>query len=183
MKEWQVAVTALAQGDTILLLRKGGIRDAQGTFAVPQSPVWLFPTYEHQKKHLLKPAYADAVQLVPSGWHPDTVPLTAWAEITDRFVLPAAIAPDLLPFHIWTETFVDERLQWKPRSPLIGLLLRVYRLPSPHHLPYDPAYGGCRSWLNLPTAYDTTAASPVLSDAAYQALAERIRARVPLDLA
>ncbi|TVQ05475.1 MAG: DUF1802 family protein, partial [Leptolyngbya sp. DLM2.Bin27] len=30
LKEWQVAVTALRQGETILLLRKGGIREAKG---------------------------------------------------------------------------------------------------------------------------------------------------------
>jgi hypothetical protein len=81
LKEWAVAVDALAAGQTILLLRKGGIREQGGTFAVPHRQVWLYPTYEHQKPHLLRSDYAAQVTEVPSGWHPEQVKIQAWAQI------------------------------------------------------------------------------------------------------
>ncbi|NJL44810.1 MAG: DUF1802 family protein [Leptolyngbyaceae cyanobacterium SM2_3_12] len=34
LKEWDAAVTALGQGQTVLLLRKGGIREQAGQFSV-----------------------------------------------------------------------------------------------------------------------------------------------------
>ncbi|MEO1671947.1 MAG: DUF1802 family protein, partial [Cyanobacteria bacterium J06631_2] len=67
LKEWAIAVDALSQGRTIMLLRKGGIRERG--FQVKYSPVWLYPTYEHQKPNLLKPEYVTQVTPVESGWH------------------------------------------------------------------------------------------------------------------
>ncbi|HIK51789.1 MAG TPA: DUF1802 family protein, partial [Oscillatoriales cyanobacterium M59_W2019_021] len=82
LKEWAVAVAALTAGKTILLLRKGGIRERQGRFEVEFDRVLLYPTYEHPKPHLLQPEYAPQVTPVESGWHPQTVLLQAWARIT-----------------------------------------------------------------------------------------------------
>lgn len=168
LKEWAVAVDALTCGETILLLRKGGIREQGGSFIVEQSRFWLYPTFEHQKPHLLKPAYADQVVEVASGWHPETVTIPAWAEITHTFqVSEADIVLSLLPFQIWTEAFLTERLKWKPRTPLSVLLLRVYRLAQPHAIPYDSAYGGCKSWIELTSSLSSVPAIPALSEAVY----------------
>jgi hypothetical protein len=167
LKEWAVAVDALTRGETILLLRKGGIREQGGSFTVEQSRFWLYPTFEHQKPHLLKPAYADQVVAVAPGWHPETVTISAWAEITHMFqVSEAHTVLSLLPFQIWTEDFLTERLKWKPRTPLWVLLLRVYRLEQPHSIPYDSAYGGCKSWIEL-TGLSSASAIPALSEAVY----------------
>ena len=176
LKEWSMAVKALAQGKTSLLLRKGGIREAGGKFSVPHEQVLLYPTYEHQRPELLKPDYQGQVQPVDSGWHPETVTLTAWArveavaQVRDRERVQA-----LLPLHIWNEQFVTERLRWKPQTPLYVLLLRVYVLPQPTPIPWTTAYGGCRSWIEVPTT-DVSHAQAALTDAEHaqrhQALAE-----------
>jgi len=174
LKEWRVAVEALEQGETIVLLRKGGIREAGGKFAIAHAQVLLYPTDEHQRPHWLKAPYASRVEFVPSGWHPSTVPITAWASITD--VLPmdgTDRLAALLPFHIWNEDFVAERLRWKPDQPLHVLLLRVYRLRQPRTLDFIPAYGGCKSWIELAEAIVIADSTPVLSDQAY---AERVAA-------
>lgn len=167
-KEWAIAVDALAQAQTILLLRKGGIREQGGTFQIPQRQLWLYPTYEHQKPQLLKPEYAALVNPVASGWHPVSVEIRAWAEITHTFQVsePAAVEA-LLPFHIWNSAFVAERLKWKPKTPLTALLLRVYRLAQPRSIPYLSAYGGCKSWINLQAELPTAPAAPVLAEADY----------------
>lgn len=150
LKEWQVAVAALERGETIVLLRKGGLREAGGRFTIAHHHVLLYPTYEHQRSHLVKAQYAAGIAPVESGWHPETVRLGSWATITDGFqVSDAARLAALLPFHIWQEAFVAERLKWKPSHPIDVLLLRVYKLRRPQIIPYSPAYGGCKSWLDL----------------------------------
>ncbi len=177
LKEWAVAVDALTAGRTIVLLRKGGIREPGGKFTIADAPFWLYPTYEHQKPHLLKPEYANRVTPVPSGWHPETVRISAWAEVTDRFeVSDAAIVEALLPFHIWNEAFATERLKWKPRSPLSVLLLRVYRLPQALEISYLAEYGGCKSWINLAESLSPDGARPVLANADYQQQVDAVRA-------
>lgn len=176
LKEWAVAVDALTQGKTIVLLRKGGIREQGGSFAIEHSQVWLYPTYEHQKPHLLKPEYADQVTPVVSGWHPQQVEIQSWATITHAFQV-SEIEPiaALLPFHIWNLDFVSERLKWKPKTPLSVLLLRVYRLPQVHTIPYTPVYGGCKSWIDLEVKLSVSEALPVLSEAAYLQQVESIQ--------
>lgn len=183
LKEWAIAVDALCRGETIVLLRKGGIREEQGRFTVQQPQVWLYPTYEHQRPELLKLAYQAAVQPVESGWHPEEVNIPAWASITHIFeVTESDQLEALLPFHIWNEHFAAERFRWKPKQPLYVLLLRVYRLAASVTLPYQPEFGGCKSWLDLSAqpiapalAKDST---PALSDEDYVAQAQAIAAHL-----
>lgn len=177
LKEWQVAVKALEQGETIALLRKGGIRETGGKFTIAHDRVLLYPTYEHQRSHLVKRQYADAITPVESGWHPETVRIGSWAMIESRFqISDAAAVAALLPFHIWNEAFVVDRLKWKPNQPLDVLLLRVYTLPQPQIIPYDQAYGGCKSWLELAQTIALDGGKPVLEDADYQERCNQIRA-------
>ncbi len=176
LKEWNVAVNALARGQTILLLRKGGIREVEGSFAVKHTEILLYPTYEHQKPDLLKPEYAEKITPVESGWHPQTVRIGSWAEITDIFcVSDEAVVNQLLPYHIWNDRFVFERFHWKPRQPLYLLLLRVYRLQQAENIPYHSTYGGCQSWLDLHSAIALEESLPVLATSEYNRRVEAIR--------
>jgi hypothetical protein len=176
LKEWQVAVDALAEGKTILLLRKGGIKEVGGRFRVEHDRVWLYPTYEHQQPALLQPAYAEAVQPVQSGWHPEQVPIRAWAEVTDILqTQDASVVEALQPFHIWNQQFVGDRLRWKPNQPLYLLLLRVYALLQPVSIPFSPRYGGCKSWIDLESEITPSLGQPVMDAVAYQTLSDLIR--------
>jgi hypothetical protein len=179
LKEWAVAVNALVQGQTILLVRKGGIKEQGGAFQVAHDQVLLYPTYEHQKPDLLKPTYAAQVQTVSSGWHPQTVPISAWAQITHIMqVQEAATVAQLLPCHIWNQQFVSDRLKWKPRTPLYLLLLRTYCLPQTQTIPYRLEYGGCQSWIDLTASISLAGSTPALSDAEYARQAEVIQAMI-----
>ena len=176
LKEWSVAVHALEVGKTIMLLRKGGIHEQNGRFQVAHERVLLYPTYEHQQAFMLKSEYGNLVCPVTSGWHPETVRIGSWAEITD--ILPVAdesVVHDLLPFHIWNEHFISDRLKWKPRQPLYILLLRVYQLPEVQEIPYLSQYGGCKSWIDLEESIRVENSKPVLADASYTELVETIR--------
>lgn len=179
LKEWAIAIAALTAGQTLVLLRKGGIREQQGKFSVKCDRIILYPTYEHQKPHLLKPEYGDRVQPVESGWHPQTLDITAWADITETLTVshePTLQA--LYPFHIWNEQFIQERLKWKPREPLQVLLLRVYKLLQPISIAYHPEYGGCKSWIELLEPIPLQPATPVLSDEEYARRCQEIRTMI-----
>jgi Uncharacterized protein conserved in bacteria len=174
LKEWQVAVDALEKGETVMLLRKGGIREAGGRFSVVHDRVLLYPTYEHQQPHLLKANYASQVKPVDSGWHPDLIRIGSWADVTDTIQVSAGDrVAALMPFHIWNETFIQERLKWKPHQPLYILLLRIYKLNSPQWIPYNSAYGGCKSWIDLTDAI-ALEGTPVLSDSDYHQMTAAI---------
>lgn len=175
LKEWSVAVNALTTGETILLLRKGGIRESNGRFSVASDQVLLYPTFEHQQPHLLKPAYQNAVQPVASGWHPETVTLTAWARITQIFqITEAAQVERLLPFHIWNPQVIAERLNWKPQQPLYGLALQTYCLPAAVEIDWLPEYGGCRSWIELAKAVEISGARAAIAPDSYRQQVEAI---------
>lgn len=179
LKEWAVATDALERGETIMLLRKGGIREEGKHFRVAHEQVLLYPTYEHQQPALLKPRYADLVQPVAAGWHPETVRIGAWATISDIFqVSERETVEGLLPHHVWNERFAAERFGWKPRFPLYVLLLRAYKLAEPQQIVYQSAYGGCKSWIDLDQPIALDGMTPALSDAEYAQRVAEIRAIV-----
>jgi hypothetical protein len=176
LKEWAIAINALEAGKTIMLLRKGGIHEKQGRFQVAHQQVLLYPTFEHQQAFLLKTEYAHLVQPVTSGWHPETVRIGSWAEITD--ILPVgdeSIVSRLLPFHIWNEHFIRDRLKWKAQQPLFILLLRTYTLPQAQEIPYRAEYGGCKSWIDIAQPIQLQSSQPVLSDSDYIEIVKEIR--------
>lgn len=180
LKEWDAAVAALLNGQTILLLRKGGIREQQGQFAVVTRQVLLLPTFEHQKPALIKPEFQFLVRPAAVEETPEFVNFEGWAEITHEFTLPStAAALDLVPDLIWTSQFVQERLQWQSERPLYGLLLRVYRLAVPALLPWHRGYRGCRSWVELGQSVNVEASTPVLAEADYQHRVARLFANLP----
>ncbi|WP_157374206.1 DUF1802 family protein [Nostoc sp. PCC 7107] len=176
LKEWSVAINALESGKTIMLLRKGGIHEQNGRFQVAHEQVLLYPTFEHQQPFLLKSEYADFVCPVTPGWHPETIRIGSWAEITD--ILPISeesTVNALLPFHIWNEHFICDRLKWKPRQPLYILLLRAYKIPQVQEIPYLSQYGGCKSWIDLAQPINIEGVKPVLSDSHYSEIVNKIR--------
>ena len=46
--EWHVVVEAIARGDQVLTIRKGGIHEKP--FAVAGTQFWLYPTWEHSSR-------------------------------------------------------------------------------------------------------------------------------------
>lgn len=169
LKEWSVAVEALAQGETVVLLRKGGIKEHQGRFSAEADRALLFPTFEHQRPELLKPQYQAAVAPVATGWHPETVTLKAWADITHIFLTDDENeVAALSALHIWQPQLAQERLKWKPKQPLYVLALRAYLLPEPVVVPWRADYGGCRSWIEMTAGIEIEGSQPAIADNAYR---------------
>src|SRR3954454_13636398 len=57
LKEWAVTVRALAEGEQLLTLRKGGIREENRHFEIEHDRFFLYPTFDHQADGLVRPAH------------------------------------------------------------------------------------------------------------------------------
>jgi hypothetical protein len=182
LKEWAVVVHALVEGEQIVDLRKGGLREDGRHFDVPARRLWLYPTAEHQKPELLKAAYRHWLDLADAAPVGGPVTLSAWADITDVATItePEQLAA-LDSKSIWTDDYAQSRLRWKKRDPLWVLVLRVHRLHEPVTVAWNDAYGGCTSWVDLAALpdVDTVASEPVLSDVAFTAKRTGIHDALP----
>jgi hypothetical protein len=169
LKEWAVICRALADGRQALVLRKGGIAEADDSFRVQHTRFWLFPTYAHQRTDALKPegqcllAEAEA-EKPPAG----VVRLTHWAEVGGVFQLHnLAAALKLDGLHLLTLQTVQARFVY--RSPgLWALPLRVWKAPQAVEARETPYYAGCKSWVELERDLQTEGSTPVLEDADFR---------------
>lgn len=175
LKEWAVAVRALATGSEILLPRKGGIAEKQ--FIVEHEEFYLYPTYEHQQRGQLQERYHAALEReLAAPRDPAVMRIALWARVIEAYpVTGEAVARALAPHTFWTPEYILERLHWRPAKPLYALLVRVYRLAPPRDLPVLDSYGGCRSWLRLSSALGGTPLEAVLTEAEFERRAAPIR--------
>jgi hypothetical protein len=182
-KEWAVIIRALLEGEQVLDVRKGGLREDGRHFGLQATKVWLYPTSEHQRADLLKPAYQHTIELSPGSPVGDPITVPGWADIVGLATLTdpeqlAALDSKL----IWTLDYAESRLNWKKRDPLWVLALRVHRLLEPVVVPWREQYGGCTSWVDLEGLPDDPASlpsEPALSDTAFDARIKGVMDALP----
>ena len=185
LKEWAVTVEALAQGQQILLLRKGGIHEEGKDFRVIHLEFLFYPTYEHQREDLLKPEHQPVLSRLLSDPPPsESIGFTHWAQVAEVIEVSEQERVDgLSPNHIWTDAYAQSRLRWKPMLPLSVMLLRVYRMEPPVSVPFIPEYRGCTSWVDILPRVDLGNLQPVLSDQEFQRQVDEIKGRLGLGVA
>jgi hypothetical protein len=184
LKEWAAIVHALLEGEQIVDVRKGGLREDGRHFAVPARRCWLSPTAEHQQRDLLKTAYAHWVDLADASAVGGPVTVRAWADIVDIATITEPEHVDALDSKlIWARDYVESRFKWKRRDPLWVLVLRVHRLAEPLTVPWKDEYGGCTSWVDYAGLPDpgSLASELVLSDVAFEAKHKGVRDALPAE--
>ena len=106
LKEWAVTVRALAEGEQLLTLRKGGIREENKHFELEHERFFLYPTFDHQRNNLVRESHHPELRraLEEGVWpdeepppkallqdggipQPDRVRLRAWAEVVDHVTI------------------------------------------------------------------------------------------------
>ncbi len=193
LKEWAVTVRALAEGEQLITLRKGGIREPDKHFQLEHERFFLYPTFDHQCNDLVRESHQPELRRAleegvwsdgeppvhafasPNGvQQPDRVRIRAWAEVANHFTITDPRCVDALsPFYVWTTDYAEKRLAWKRRHPLHVLLLRTYRIPRPVTVKVKDEYHGCRSWLELQRDLPFEG-TPVLSDDEFERASEEI---------
>jgi hypothetical protein len=183
-KEWAAVVRALLAGEQILDIRKGGIREEGRHFGIRSTRLWLYPTVEHQRPELLKPAYRHWVDDTVAAAPPERgIRIEGWADITGiATVTDPAVLDALDGRFIWTTEYATSRLAWRARDPLWILSLRVHVLEESITIPFTDAYGGCTSWVDLeglPDDPTTLPSHPAVSDASYASRTEAVATAIP----
>jgi hypothetical protein len=192
-KEWAVTVRALAEGEQLLTLRKGGIREENRHFELTHDRFFLYPTFDHQRNNLVRQSHHPELRraleegvwsdgepppraLIQDGGiqQPERVRIRAWAEVHDHYeITDPRIVDGLSPFHIWTPDYAVKRLRWKPRHPLHVVVLRVYRIPRPVTVRVQPEYHGCASWVEIDRELPFEG-TPVIADGEFDRAAAEI---------
>ena len=183
LKEWAITVKALADGDQILMLRKGGIHEESKDFRVVHPEFLLYPTYLHQKEDLLKDSHQPTLRqlLADDPDDKDAVTFTHWARVHELIEIDQqGKVEDLAPHHIWTDTYAQSRLHWKPMVPLTIMLLRVYEMENSTTVSFIPEYGGCKSWVDIIPTVRLGNATPVIDDARFGEMVEAVRGSLGL---
>ena len=150
LKEWATVVKALEKGDQTVILRKGGILETDSGFKIESKKFLLFPTFEHQELKNIKSNYQKYLEKVKNE-QPENGSniITSYAEVLDD----ADVSSDekinaLSDFHIWSESYIQERKNWMPEKPLKAIFLRIFKIPQ-RKIPIKSEYQGCKSWINI----------------------------------
>src|SRR2546430_7168836 len=150
-REWAVTVRALAEGEQLVTLRKGGSGEPGKSFRLADERFFLYPTFDHQRGDLVRESHQPELQraLEEGVWsdgepllqafasglpvqQPDRVRIRAWAEVAGHFPVtdpPRGGAP--APVFVWAAGHATRRLGWRRPPPPPVLLLRTLRLPPP----------------------------------------------------
>jgi hypothetical protein len=170
-KEWALVCEALGRGEQTILLRKGGIAEGRDGFGFRHSEFFLFPTFFHEQLGKVRTPGA-RISVAREG----EIEIRYFAKLeAQREITSWPMVAALETFHILQESVVLERFEYKAAG-LHVALVRMFRLEPTWRLADKPAYGGCRSWVELPDCPARTVFQPVLTDDEHEARAKQIRA-------
>jgi hypothetical protein len=176
LKEWGAVAHALLDGRQTLLLRKGGIHERAFTVEGAGAGILLFPTVAHSHAERVRPEHADLLPLGAADVGDAALTVRCGVQImaTIDVARPQRL-PDVADLHIWTDASIQaERVEFRPRHALQALVVRAVALTEPITLERSEAYGGCRSWVDLPIGWDG-AGRVVHDDARLATDAARVR--------
>ncbi len=158
-KEWSAICQALASGRQSIILRKGGIAEESGTFKPEHNRFWLFPTFVHQQSQGVK---VEGILLPDALSRPEFIPIQHLVEAERVYhCISLPILHDLEAYHIWTSETVEKRFHYREPGVYV-LVVKVSSLPKPVMVPNDAHYDGCKTWVNLAGAIETTELTAVL---------------------
>lgn len=151
-KEWQVVCDAIANGEQSVILRKGGISEGKHGFQWIHERFFLFPTLFHEQgKHVHPGADGSERKFEQTDEHDRDIPFSLYIETASTGVLTDwDEICELEKYHIWTRECIRERYDWGD-EPGISYAVVNAAVMQPWSLPDRKAFGGCRSWIGLPS--------------------------------
>jgi len=178
LKEWAVLCDAMARGDIIAMVRKGGIREQRAGFAVRHDRFVLYPTFFHERDGELAPRFRDTLAISHAAHPPAGIvrlslvaDVAAVWHIRDLEALRAIESEHGLAWEA-----VESRFNYRGVPGVQVVAVRVSRLRSVTDLPEVRRYAGCVSWVELDEDVDVSGARPVVDGAPFDARLARMRA-------
>ena len=155
LKEWATVVKALEQGKQTVILRKGGILETASGFNIETKKFFLFPTWEHQETKHVKPEFHNFLNEVLDK-KPDEGfnKISSFAEVLyEKDIESSEIINQLSSFHIWSDSYIQERRNWMPEKPIKAVFLKTINIPE-FNLPLKSEFSGCKSWIELNSIFE-----------------------------
>ena len=169
-KEWALVCEALGRGEQSVILRKGGISEGRSGFGFDHDEFFLFPTWYHGQVDKVRINRVRTEGAALPDQDPGRITLSCmatleWAgRIGDKDVLHS-----LRELHVLDDSVIEDRFVYDTRSGSLGgeginlAFVRVFRVEPAVMLPMQEAFGGCRSWIDVPDI-DPAALVSVLGD-------------------
>ncbi len=156
LKEWATVVKALEQGKQTVILRKGGILETASGFNIESKKFFLFPTWRHQETKHVKPEFHDFLNNVLDNKPEEGFnKISSYAEVLyEKDIESNDVINQLSSFHVWSDSYIQERRDWKPEKPMKAVFLRTVRIHE-FNLPLEPEFSGCKSWIELNSNFES----------------------------
>ena len=178
LKEWAVLVDAMARGEIVAMVRKGGIREQRAGFDVRHDRFLFYPTFFHEKAAELAARFRGGLEAAHAARPPEGfIRLAHLAEVVAVWKV-AALEPlrAIADEHGLDWAAVESRFHYKQKPGVQVVAVRVLALPAPVLVPEARRYGGCVSWVELDDAIDVAQGRPVLEAGTLAARVDRLRA-------
>lgn len=166
LKEWAVLVDAMARGDVVAMVRKGGIREQRAGFQVRHDRFLLYPTYFHEKAAEVAPRFVPTLDAAHARRPPEGIvrleyvaDVAAVWTVSDLHRLRAIEGEHGLA---WPA--VESRFHYRNRPGVQVVAVRLSRLRGPVDVPEERRYAGCVSWVELSTDVPVADATPVVQE-------------------
>lgn len=177
LKEWAVLCDALAAGDVVAMVRKGGIREQRAGFSVRHDRFLLYPTFFHEKEAELQPRFREQLAASHAAQpQAGTVRLALLATVAGVWKVDDLEAlRGIEREHGLAWDAVASRFHYRNRPGVQVVAVRVARLPHAVTVPEERRYLGCVSWVALDDPVDVRGAVPVLDGDGFAARFETLR--------
>jgi hypothetical protein len=176
LKEWDLVIAELLAGRQAILLRKGGILEANNEFELEQRRFLFYPTFVHQDPRMVKAGKRGEIRGMAS--EPGEVEIRGYGEVAKILEVPAVGGRErvdrLRDLHVWDEPLVDMRFAYRAEKPLYVVVVRAFLLGEAVRMENTLAYAGCRSWVPLERDIDVSAARQAMEEEALQGVVRRI---------
>jgi hypothetical protein len=171
LKEWAVLVDAMAHGDLIAMIRKGGIREHRAGFDVRHDRFLLYPTFFHEKLNELDARFHPTLASSHASRPPEgTIELRYVASVAAVWqVTELERLRAIHTEHGLTWNAVESRFRYRDDPRVHVVAVRLAKLSAMVSLPEARRYTGCVSWVKLDTDVDVSGAIPVIGDDAFAA--------------
>ncbi len=173
-KEWALVCESMLRGETSLIFRKGGIAEGKEGFRFKHSQFFLFPTFFHEQ---ISQTRLDVVRDLEPQFETISIEAFAYVEFT-LWVSDLRTIEPLSAFHILRPELLEKRFNQDDVKGFNLAFIRIFRVIPNWHLTFHSSFGGCRSWIDLPTPSPDLVCRPVLSDEEHErrrAVVESIR--------
>ncbi|MDQ2766088.1 MAG: DUF1802 family protein [Gemmatimonadota bacterium] len=186
LKEWAVLVNAMARGELIAMIRKGGIREHRASFDVRHARFLLYPTFFHEKLNELAQRFHPTLGAAHATRPPhEMIELRCVARVAAVWqVAELERLRAIEAEHGLTWGAVESRFNYRGDPRVHVVAVRIATLPSVVTLPEVRRYTGCVSWVKLDDDIDVAGAVPVIDepsfDARLRALEHSLGERAPI---